>query len=45
MQIAKWEADQLLQEEVSKRQNYMNYIKVPLSDSQKAALSSFEFNL
>lgn len=39
------ESKQRLQEEINNRQNYMNYVTVPLSDSQKAALSSFEFNL
>lgn len=45
MTMDRWTADQLLWQEISQRQNYMNYITVPLSDSQKAALSSFEFNL
>ena len=39
------ESETRLQEEINNRQNYMNYVSVPLSESQKAALSSFEFNL
>lgn len=39
------ESKQRLAQEIDNRQNYMNYIKVPLSESQKSALSSFEFNL
>lgn len=45
MTMDRWTADALLQQEINQRQNYMNYITVPLSDSQKAALSSFEYNL
>lgn len=45
MTMDRWTADNLLWQEISQRQNFMNYITVPLSDSQKAALSSFEFNL
>lgn len=45
MTMDRWTADSLLQQEISQRQNFMNYITVPLSESQKAALSSFEFNL
>ncbi len=45
MTMDRWTADSLLWQEISQRQNFMNYITVPLSDSQKAALSSFEFNL
>lgn len=45
MTMDRWTADNLLWQEISKRQNFMNYITVPLSESQKAALSSFEFNL
>jgi GH24 family phage-related lysozyme (muramidase)/uncharacterized protein YoaH (UPF0181 family) len=43
--ISEQESKQRLQKEIEQRQNYMNFIKVPLSESQKAALSSFEFNL
>ena len=45
MTMDRWTADTLLSQEISQRQNFMNYITVPLSESQKAALSSFEFNL
>lgn len=45
MTMDRWTADNLLWQEISQRQNFMNYITVPLSESQKAALSSFEFNL
>lgn len=38
-------AEQLLQKEISQRQNFMNYITVPLNENQKAALASFEYNL
>lgn len=38
-------ADKLLRQEISQRQNFMKYVTVPLTESQKAALSSFEFNL
>lgn len=38
-------AEQLLQKEIWNRQNFMNYITVPLNENQKAALASFEYNL
>lgn len=38
-------ADELLKQEINQRQDFMNYITVPLNENQKAALSSFEFNL
>ena len=38
-------AEKLLQKEISQRQNFMNYITVPLNENQKAALASFEYNL
>lgn len=38
-------ADQLLQTKVGQYQNFANKINVPLTEAQKTALTSFEYNL
>jgi GH24 family phage-related lysozyme (muramidase) len=38
-------ADRMLQQKIGEYQNFAPKIKVPLSESQKAALTSFEYNL
>ena len=43
--ITRWDSEVRLEKEVANRQNYLKSITVPLTDNQKAALSSFEYNL
>ena len=38
-------ADAEFDKQVQRYQNYQNLVTVPLSESQKAALTSFEYNL
>lgn len=43
--ITREESERRLEQEVANRQNFKNFIKIPLTPNQEAALSSFEFNL
>lgn len=38
-------ADSEFDKQVQRYQNFQNLVTVPLSESQKAALTSFEYNL
>lgn len=43
--MSRRDADAMFSEKLNNYTNYKNFIKVPLSSSQNAALNSFEYNL
>jgi len=43
--ITKWQAEREFDDQIARHSNYKNLVTVPLSEKQKIALASFEFNL